>query len=33
LAAYAERKVDLGTEMWRRSPLLNEFSDEPLAAL
>jgi hypothetical protein len=33
LSAYAERKINLGTKMWRRSPLLDEFGDELLAAL
>ena len=32
LPTYAERKVNLSTNMRRRSPLLNEFSDELLAA-
>jgi hypothetical protein len=33
LPAYTERKVNLGTNMGRRSPLLNKFSDELFAAL
>jgi hypothetical protein len=33
LSVYAERKINFGTKMWRRSPLLDEFGDELLAAL